>query len=87
MLSDLMKEDLIKGLLDIFSGDIEAIILYGSVARNESTPESDIDIAVIIKREMDDEKRERFIGLLRINRNMRCIEIDISSRSREPLLR
>ena len=55
MLSDLMKEDLIKGLLDIFSGDIEAIILYGSVARNESTPESDIDIAVIIKREMDDE--------------------------------
>ena len=46
MLSDLMKEDLIKGLLDIFSGDIEAIILYGSVARNESTPESDIDIAV-----------------------------------------
>ena len=34
MLSDLMKEDLIKGLLDIFSGDIEAIILYGSVARN-----------------------------------------------------
>ncbi len=41
MLSDLMKEDLIKGLLDIFSGDIEAIILYSSVARKESTPESD----------------------------------------------
>ena len=34
MSSDLMKEDLIKGLLDIFSGDIAAIILYGSVARN-----------------------------------------------------
>lgn len=34
MLRDLMKEDLIKGLLDIFSGDIEAIILYGAVARN-----------------------------------------------------
>ena len=54
MLSDLMKEDLIKGLLDIFSGDI------GSVARNESTSESDIDIAVIIKREMDDEKTGTF---------------------------
>ena len=65
MSSDLMKEDLIKGLLDIFSGDIEAIMLYDSVARNESTSESDIDIAVIIKREMDDEK----------NGNMRCIEI------------
>ena len=31
MLRDLMKEDLIKGPLDIFSGDIAAIILYGSV--------------------------------------------------------
>ena len=61
MLSDLMKEDLIKGLLDIFSGDIEAIILYGSVARNESTPES--DIAVMIKREMDDEKTGTFYRL------------------------
>ena len=63
MLSDLMKEDLIKGLLDIFSGDIEAIILYGSVARNESTPESDIDIAVIIKREMDDEKNGNVLSV------------------------
>ena len=62
MLSDLMKEDL-KGLLDIFSGDIEAIILYGSVARNESTPESDIDIAVIIKREMDDEKNGNVLSI------------------------
>ena len=34
MLRGLMKEDLIKGPLDIFSGDIAAIILYGSVARN-----------------------------------------------------
>ena len=63
MSSDLMKEDLIKGLLDIFSGDIEAIILYGSVARNESTPESDIDIAVIIKREMDDEKNGNVLSI------------------------
>ncbi len=46
-----------------FSGDIEAIILYGSVARNESTSESDIDIAVIIKREMDDEKTGTFYRL------------------------
>ena len=63
MLSDLMKEDLIKGPLDIFSGDIAAIILYGSVARNESTPESDIDIAVIIKREMDDEKNGNVLSI------------------------
>lgn len=35
-------------------------MLYDSVARNESTSESDIDIAVIIKREMDDEKTGTF---------------------------
>lgn len=63
MSSDLMKEDLIKGLLDIFSGDIEAIMLYDSVARNESTSESDIDIAVIIKREMDDEKNGNVLSV------------------------
>ena len=63
MSSDLMKEDLSKGLLDIFSGDIEAIMLYDSVARNESTSESDIDIAVIIKREMDDEKNGNVLSI------------------------
>ena len=63
MSSDLMKEDLIKGLLDIFSGDIEAIMLYDSVARNESTSESDIDSAVIIKREMDDEKNGNVLSI------------------------
>lgn len=63
MSSDLMKEDLIKGLLDIFSGDIEAIMLYDSVARNESTSEGDIDIAVIIKREMDDEKNGNVLSI------------------------
>ena len=63
MSSDLMKEDLIKGLLDIFSGDIEAIMLYDSVARNESTSESDSDIAVIIKREMDDEKNGNVLSI------------------------
>ena len=44
MLTSIMKEDLINGLAEIFSDNILAIILYGSVARNENTDESDIDI-------------------------------------------
>lgn len=56
-----MKDDLIRGLVDIFSNNIIAIILYGSVARNENTAESDIDIAIIVKNEMDDATRERFM--------------------------
>ena len=41
MLTNAMKDELIKGLLNIFSDDIKAIILYGSVARNESTSEKE----------------------------------------------
>lgn len=61
MLNDTMENDLVKGLLDVFSSNIEKIILYGSLARNENTPESDIDIAIVIKNDMDDATRERFI--------------------------
>ncbi len=41
-------QKLIPGLLDIFHGSIQSIILYGSVARGTNTSESDIDIAVIV---------------------------------------
>ncbi len=61
MLTDTMKEELVKGLCEIFKSDIEAIILYGSVAKKEDTPESDIDIAIIVKKNMDDRTRERFL--------------------------
>lgn len=61
MLTSTMKDDLIRGLVDIFSNNIIAIILYGSVARNENTAESDIDIAIIVKNEMDDATREKFM--------------------------
>ena len=61
MLTNTMKEDLIHGLVDIFSNNILAVILYGSVARNDNTDESDIDIAIIVKNEMDDITKERFI--------------------------
>ena len=47
MLSEKMKEDLIHGLRLIFGDDILTIILYGSVARNEATEESDIDIRCV----------------------------------------
>ena len=38
------------------------IILYGSVARNEYTDESDIDIAIILKNEIDNKTKEQFIN-------------------------
>lgn len=62
MLLDEMKEELVQGLTAIFQNNISMIILYGSVARNETTNESDIDIAIIIKKEMDDQTKRRFIS-------------------------
>ena len=60
-MTELMKNEIITGLLDIFSDNILPIILYGSVARNENTPESDIDIAIVIKNNMDDDTRDKFM--------------------------
>ena len=61
MLTDTIKEELIKGLCELLHENLSMIILYGSVARNEATPESDIDIAIITKKDMDEEIRNKFI--------------------------
>ena len=53
MLMDEMRKELVEGLTDIFQNNISMIILYGSVARGEATDESDIDIVIILKDEMD----------------------------------
>ena len=53
MLPESMREELIRGLTDIFQNNISMIILYGSVARNEATDESDVDVAIIVKDQMD----------------------------------
>ena len=54
MLMDNIKEEL--------WANISMIILYGSAARNEATYESDIDIAITVKKEMDNQKKKRFIN-------------------------
>ena len=60
MLSEMMKEELVHGLREIFHENMRMIILYGSVAREESTPESDIDIAIIMREDIDEKTQEKF---------------------------
>ena len=43
-------EKMIPGFQMIFGNVLEMIILYGSVARGTQTAESDVDIAVIVRR-------------------------------------
>ena len=61
MLSDEMREELVQGLTDIFGNNISMIILYGSVARGDATKESDIDIAIVVRSQMDDATKKRFL--------------------------
>jgi predicted nucleotidyltransferase len=44
-----MLGKLIPELTKIFSGVLESVILYGSVARHTQTEESDVDIALIVR--------------------------------------
>lgn len=62
MLPKSMREELIRGLTDIFQNNISMIILYGSVARNEATDESDVDVAIIVKNQMDKDTKSRFVN-------------------------
>lgn len=62
MISEEMTKEIINGLTSIFNEDIERIILYGSVAREEETSESDVDIAIIVKKQMDEANSKRFIA-------------------------
>ena len=62
MLSDEMREELVQGLMDIFRTNISMIILYGSVARGNATKESDIDIAIVVRSQMDDATKRRFLN-------------------------
>lgn len=62
VLSEDMREDLVRGLISIFHNNISMIILYGSVARNEATDESDIDVAIIVKNQMDDDTKRQFVS-------------------------
>lgn len=61
MLSEEMIRDLVNGLQLIFAKNVTQIILYGSVARQEESVESDIDIAVIIEEIQNPEIRKKFI--------------------------
>ena len=61
MLSDEMREELVQGLTDIWGNNISMIILYGSVARGDATEESDVDIAIVVRSQMDDATKKRFL--------------------------
>ena len=48
-----MYEELVRGLLSIFSNQTVQIVLYGSTARKTASEDSDIDVAIFLTRKID----------------------------------
>ena len=46
-------EELSNGIVEIINSNIEKVILYGSFARGTNAKDSDVDIMVIVKNELD----------------------------------
>jgi len=54
-----LLEELVEGILSLVRDQVVSIILFGSVARGTNTPESDIDIALILRGKMNAETESR----------------------------
>lgn len=59
-----MLKQLIPGLVDIYGGLVDRVILYGSVARGTQTDESDVDVAVLLREGATKEMYERLLDLV-----------------------
>ena len=54
-----MYLELVSGILRALPSQVIRIVLYGSVAKGTSTPESDVDIAVFVHARLDAEMEDR----------------------------
>jgi predicted nucleotidyltransferase len=74
--------ELVDGILDVMREQVVSIILYGSVARGTNTEESDVDVALIIRGELNpvtEDKLSDFIVEmnLKYDKVFSVIDIDI----------
>lgn len=59
-----MFSELVDGILSLMREQVVRIILYGSVARGTDTPESDVDIALILHGKMSAETKSGLLDLI-----------------------
>lgn len=60
-LSPEIQKKIVDGLLGLFGDNIDRIILYGSAARGDDGPDSDVDVAVIVKEKIDYDTEKKLI--------------------------
>ena len=56
--------ELIEGIVGALQGRIMKIVLYGSVARGTNTPESDVDIAIILSDHLSAEEKDKLLDVM-----------------------
>lgn len=76
-------QELVDGILTIFDTRVIRIVLYGSYARGTNTPESDVDIALLLAGSLDKEMENRLSDLivdlnLKYDKVFSVIDIDYS---------
>ena len=75
-----MFDDIVRAILSVIGDYAVKIILYGSVARGDNTWESDVDIAMVIRGELDrstDKKLTRAVTELDLKYDTVLSVIDI----------
>ncbi|MCR1839902.1 nucleotidyltransferase family protein [Murimonas intestini] len=51
--------ELVKGILGVIENKVISIILYGSAARGTNTEESDVDVAILMQGNLDEETEDK----------------------------
>lgn len=59
-----IMSELVKGILSIMEPRVVCIVLYGSVVRGTDTTESDVDVALIMKGNLDVDTEDKLSDLV-----------------------
>lgn len=53
-------EEIKKRAIEYFGDDLEMVVVFGSTVEGKTTPLSDIDIAIVTKKKVEDMERAKF---------------------------
>ncbi|MFV0341602.1 MAG: nucleotidyltransferase domain-containing protein [Anaerocolumna sp.] len=81
-MNEIMINELVNGLLKVYSDVLVQVVLYGSVAKNTATVESDIDVAIMLNtnnsKDYENELLEFIVDMnLKYNKVFSIIDIEL----------